>query len=267
MTLQIPPLKKLLCVQNPGDNFKITLRDGIAIGEPGPGEILVKLNCTGICHSEVRAGLGWGTYNSIIGHEGIGTVVQAGSNAFPIPLNQRGSKMALQSLHRGYTQACAKQLSTGRDVPGTLQQYYVVADARFVTRIPDRLPDEVAAPLLCAGLTMANALAPLENEPRPGNWIAISGSGGGLGHTGVQLAARARKLRVIAIDREAKRELSFKSGAEAFIDFKAEDVAARVLELTGGGAHATIVVPGEKEAFKTAPALVRNMGHILTTVS
>jgi alcohol dehydrogenase, propanol-preferring len=57
---------------------------------------------------------------------------------------------------------------------------------------------------------MAGTLAHLENEPRPGNWIAISGSGGGLAHTGVLLAARARKLRVIAMDREAKSELSWK---------------------------------------------------------
>jgi propanol-preferring alcohol dehydrogenase len=92
----------------------------------------------------------------------------------------------------------------------------------------------------------------------------ISGSGGGLGHIGVQIAARVKKLRVIAVDSgDAKRNLSLESGAEAFIDFKTEDVAARVLELTGEGAHATIVVPGTEEAFKTAPTLVRNMGHII----
>lgn len=111
---------------------------------------------------------------------------------------------------------------------------------------------------------MAGALAHLENELQPGDWVAISGSGGGLGHIGVQIAARVKKLRVIAIDSgEAKRDLSIKSGAEAFVDFKTEDVATRVLELTGEGAHATIVVPGTKEAFKTAPALVRNMGQII----
>lgn len=140
----------------------------------------------------------------------------------------------------------------------------MVADARFITQIPDGVPDEVAAPLLCAGLTMAGALSQLENDLSPGDWIAISGSGGGLGHIGVQIAARVKKLRVIAIDHgEAKRELSLKSGAEVFLDYKTEDVAARVAELTGEGAHATIVVPGTREAFQTAPSLVRNMGQII----
>lgn len=228
------------------------------------------LNTTTRSHSEVRAILGWGAYNSIIGHEGIGTVVQTGSKVAPSLLQQRvGVKWLYNACtecsvcQRGVPQACAKQLNTSRHVPGTLQQY-VVADARFVTAIPDKLPDEVAAPLLCAGLTMAGALAHLEGELRAGDWIVISGSGGGLGHIGVQIAARVKKLRVIAVDSgEAKRDLSLKSGAEAFIDFQTEDVVARVLELTGEGAHATIVVPGEREAFKTAATVVRNMGQII----
>ena len=111
---------------------------------------------------------------------------------------------------------------------------------------------------------MAGALAWLDQELQPGDWVAISGSGGGLGHIGVQIAARVKKLRVIAIDSgDAKRKLSLDSGAEVFIDFKTENVGARVLELTGEGAHATIVVPGTKEAFQTAPTLVRNMATIV----
>jgi propanol-preferring alcohol dehydrogenase len=164
---------------------------------------------------------------------------------------------------RGFFQNCPKQLNTSRHVPGTLQQY-AVADARFITKIPDGVPDEVAAPLLCAGLTMAGALTHLENELQPGDWVVISGSGGGLGHIGVQLAARVKKLRVVAVDSgDEKRDLSLSSGAEAFIDFKTEDVAKRVLELTEEGAHATIVIPGTREAFQMAPTLVRNMGHII----
>jgi len=213
--------------------------------------------------------LGWGAYNSIIGHEGIGTVVQAGRNVSTSMLGKRiGIKWLYNACNkcsickRGFANNCAKQLNTSRHVPGTLQQY-AVADARFVSRIPDGVPDEVAAPLLCAGLTMAGALGHLD-ELQPGDWVVISGSGGGLGHIGVQIAARVKKLRVIAVDSgDAKRKLSLESGAEAFIDFKMEDVAIRVIELTGEGAHATVVVPGTKEAFKTAPTLVRNMGHII----
>ncbi|GLI81133.1 hypothetical protein PoHVEF18_009504 [Penicillium ochrochloron] len=268
--MAIPQLQQAAVVENPGDSFTVVLRDNVPVGDPGADEILIKLNCTGICHSEVRAVLGWGVYNSIIGHEGVGTVIKAGPNVSPSLMGQRvGFKWLYNACtecsvcRRGFFQNCPKQLNTSRHVPGTLQQY-AVADARFITKIPDGVPDEVAAPLLCAGLTMAGALAHLENELQPGDWVVISGSGGGLGHIGVQLAARVKKLRVIAVDSgDEKRDLSLSSGAEAFIDFKTEDVAKRVLELTEEGAHATIVVPGTKEAFQMAPTLVRNMGRII----
>jgi propanol-preferring alcohol dehydrogenase len=158
-------------------------------------------------------------------------------------------------------------------------QQFVVADARFLTRIPAGIKEEVAAPLLCAGLTMLGALGKLdssiflhdvkkekEEEEEEGFWVVISGSGGGLGHIGVQIASRIKHYRIIAIDTgEGKRQLSLDCGAEAFIDFKTEkDVPARVRELTGGeGAHATIVVPGTKSAFEMAPYVVRNMGMIV----
>ncbi|KAJ5778747.1 hypothetical protein N7520_001993 [Penicillium odoratum] len=269
--VSIPTYQKAAVVQDPGENFKIVLRDDVPIGEPGPEEILVKLTCTGLCHSEVRAVLAWAVYKSIIGHEGVGTVVKAGANVSPSLMGKRvGVKWLYNACtecsicQRGFANNCPKQLNTSRHVPGTLQQY-VVADARFITMIPEGLSDEVAAPLLCAGLTMSGALAHLDQELQPGDWIVISGSGGGLGHIGVQIAARVKKLRVIAIDSgNAKRKLSLESGAEAFVDFKTEDVAARVLELTGEGAHATIVVPGTKEALQTAPSVVRNMATIVS---
>jgi propanol-preferring alcohol dehydrogenase len=148
-------------------------------------------------------------------------------------------------------------------------QQYVLADARFLTRIPEGLEEEVAAPLLCAGLTMVGALGRLESSVFLRDdeefWVVISGSGGGLGHIGVQIAARIKKYRVIAIDTgDDKRRLSLDCGAEAFVDFQTEDVPARVRQLTGGeGAHATIVVPGTKSAFEMAPHVVRNMGTIV----
>ncbi|KAJ5935840.1 hypothetical protein N7466_005387 [Penicillium verhagenii] len=266
----IPNHQTAALVQDPGENFKILIRDDIPVGEPGPEEILVKLTCTGLCHSEVRAVLAWAAYKSIIGHEGVGTVVKAGTNVTPSLLGQRVGVKWLYSAckecsvcRRGFTQNCPKQVNTSRHVPGTLQQY-VVADARFITLIPKGLADEIAAPILCAGLTMSGALAHLDHELRAGDWIVISGSGGGLGHIGVQIAARVKKLRVIAIDSgDSKRKLSLDSGAVAFVDFKTEDVTARVLQLTGEGAHATIVVPGTKEAFQIAPSLVRNMATIV----
>ncbi|KAJ5766061.1 uncharacterized protein N7511_003677 [Penicillium nucicola] len=257
-------------VVNPGESAQISLRSDLPVATPGPNEVLVKLTCTGLCRSELRAVQAWGAYNSIIGHEGVGIVVKAGPDASQSLLGQRvGVKWLYSACNecsvckRGFPHNCAKQLNTSRHVPGTLQQY-VIADARFLTLIPEGVADEVAAPLLCAGLTMVGALSKLENELKEGDFIVISGSGGGLGHIGVQIAARMKKLRVIAVDSgDEKRKLSLDSGAEVFFDFKTDDVVARVMQLTGEGAHATIVVPGTEDALKMAPTLVRNMGFIV----
>lgn len=197
-------------------------------------------------------------------------MVKAGAEASQSLLGKRvGVKWLYSACNdcsvckRGYPHNCAQQLNTSRHVPGTLQQY-VIADARFVTMIPDDVSDEIAAPLLCAGLTMVGALSKLDNELHAGDFVVISGSGGGLGHIGVQIAARMNYLRVIAIDSgEDKKALSIESGAEFFIDYKTEDVVARVRDITGEGGHATIVVPGTQEALEMAPKLVRNMGFVV----
>src|SRR5699024_6165370 len=113
----------------------------------------------------------------------------------------------------------------------------------------------VAAPLLCAGLTMSGALGKLTDVPK-NDWVVIFGAGGGLGHVGVQIASRLDKFRVIAVDTgNTKRELSLKCGAERFVDFESEDVEAVVKELTGEGAAAVLVVPGSEAAFALAPSL------------
>ncbi|CAG8902694.1 unnamed protein product [Penicillium egyptiacum] len=270
MANSIPTLQQAAVVQNPGENATIALRNDMPVASPGQNEVLIKLTCTGLCRSELRAVLAWGAYNSIIGHEGIGIVVKAGPEVSDSLLGERvGVKWLYSACNecsvckRGFQNHCPQQLNTSRHVPGTLQQY-VIADARFLTLLPEGVADEVAAPLLCAGLTMVGALSKLGNELRAGDFVVISGSGGGLGHIGVQIAARMKNLRVIAVDSgDDKRALSLESGAEVFFDYKTEDVIARVREFTGEGAHATIVVPGTKEALKMAPNLVRNMGFVV----
>ncbi|KAF3397360.1 Alcohol dehydrogenase 2 [Talaromyces pinophilus] len=296
--MTIPQTQKAAQVLSPGVSFSVSIRDDMPVSEPGPNEVLIKLSCTGLWYapppgtfssfsSNVRAALNWATYNPIIGHEGIGTIIKTHSSLSSSALASVGERVGVKWLYsacgqcsvckRGLYHHCAQQRNTSRHVPGTLQQF-VVADARFLTRIPAGLREEVAAPLLCAGLTMVGAIDKLDSsvflrdapkdEEEGGFWVVISGSGGGLGHIGVQIASRIKGYRVIAIDSgEEKRRLSLECGAEAFIDFKTTpemDVSARVRELTGGeGAHATIVVPGTKEAFEMAPNVVRNMGVIV----
>ncbi|KAH6679984.1 chaperonin 10-like protein [Plectosphaerella plurivora] len=269
MASTAPATQQAAVLENPGPDAHISLRQDVPVDTPGPGEVLVKLSHTGICGSEVRALHGWGSYNRIIGHEGVGTVISHGKDVDASILGKRvgvkwlsGSCNECASCKSGFRHNCPRQVNTGRSCPGTLQQY-VVADPRYVTEIPAGVAAEVAAPLLCAGLTMMGAVAAVKDGMTKGDWVVILGSGGGLGHIGVQIASRMRDFRVIGVDAgEDKRELTLESGAEAFIDYREEDVAAKVVSLTGEGAHAVLVVPGTKDAFAIAPSLARNRATI-----
>jgi alcohol dehydrogenase, propanol-preferring len=95
-----------------------------------------------------------------------------------------------------YPNNCAKQRNTGRSVAGTLQQY-AIADSRYVSPIPDGIVNEVAAPLLCAGLSMAGAVSRLEPELKRGDWVDLPGAGGGLGHLSQQGDSTGRYRREI----------------------------------------------------------------------
>ncbi|KAH6975211.1 chaperonin 10-like protein [Ilyonectria sp. MPI-CAGE-AT-0026] len=271
MDVQIAQFQTAAVIENPGPTAAISIRHDVPVGEPGPNEILVKLAFSGICGSEVRAFLGWSQYKPIVGHEGVGTVVKIGDQVAESMLGQRvGVKWVFSACGecsiclKGFTNNCPNQINTGRQVSGTFQQY-VVADARYVTMIPDEVPSEVASPLLCAGLTMAGAVSKLDAQLADNDWVVISGSGGGLGHLGVQIASRLRGYRVIAVDSgQCKRDLSISCGAQYFLDFVEDDVEKKVKELTGDGAHAVVVVSGSKEAFRLAPKLVQNTGLIVT---
>ncbi|PTB62686.1 GroES-like protein [Trichoderma citrinoviride] len=263
----IPTTQIAAVIENPGPKGTVRITNTHPVETPNRNQVLVKLAFSGICGSEVRALLGWGKYKPVVGHEGIGTVVQAGEGVSESLLGQR---VGVKWLHSACSQCshcktsssnhCVAPVFTGLHVQGTLQQY-VVADARYLTRISDALAGELAAPLLCAGLTMAGGIAALDRHIPTDGWVVISGSGGGLGHIGVQMASRLRAYRVIAVDSGAsKRELSLQCGAKAFIDFEAEDVEQRVKEITGEGAHACLIVSGSETAFELAPKLVRNTG-------
>jgi alcohol dehydrogenase, propanol-preferring len=228
------------------------------------------LSNTSLCsHSDVRALIGWGVYKPIPGHEGVGKIVALGPDQPTSRSLKIGQRVGVKWLYsacgtcsvckQGFPNNCSSQLNTGRSVPGTLQQY-CIADARYVSLIPDKVSSEVAAPLLCAGLSMAGAISRLEPELKEGDWLVLPGAGGGLGHLGLQIAARIKGYKVIAIDTgDGKATLCKELGATAFIDFQKEDAQKKVQELTGGeGAHGIVVVPGSEKAYELAPRLIRN---------
>ncbi|EHK17329.1 uncharacterized protein TRIVIDRAFT_88512 [Trichoderma virens Gv29-8] len=270
MATSIPTTQSAAIIENAGPNGIVRIDNSYPVEAPGRNEVLVKLAFSGICGSEVRAMLGWGKYKPVVGHEGVGIVVKTGENVTESILGQRVGVKWLHSAcslcsecKSGSSNHCIKPVFTGLHVQGTLQQY-VIADSRYLTRIPDGLPGEAASPLLCAGLTMAGGIAKLDKSIPSDGWVVVSGSGGGLGHIGVQIASRLRGFKVIAVDSGAsKRELSLQCGAQVFIDFATENVEDRVKEIAGEGAHACLIVSGSEAAFELAPKLVRNTGLLV----
>lgn len=163
---------------------------------------------------------------------------------------------------------CFNQKISGYYTPGTFQQY-TVGPANYVTPIPDGLDSEQAAPMLCAGVTVYAALK--RSNARPGQWVVISGAGGGLGHLAVQLASKGMGLRVIGIDHGSKEELVKDSGAEHFVDItkfprddKGEALKKHVHGLADGlGAHAAIVCTAANAAYAQALPLLRFNGTLV----
>lgn len=263
----IPTTQTAAWVENPGPGCVLQIRHDVHVQQPAENEVLVKMECSGVCHSDCMCLEVAGKYSQIPGHEGIGKVVKLGPGVSNDLLGKRvGVKWLYSacnnctSCKKGRINHCANQRNTSRSVRGTLQQY-VVAHADFVTHIPAGVPSEVAAPLLCAGLSLAGAVSKLSPEIQPGEYVAIVGAGGGLGHIGVQIAT-SKGYKVIAIDSGSEKEKLCKDmGAVAFIDYAKQDTIQAVKDLTDGeGAHAIICVAGSERAYTQAPSLVRNFG-------
>jgi propanol-preferring alcohol dehydrogenase len=267
MTESIPASQTVAWIEDPSPTCVLQIRDNVEVQSPSANEVLVKLECSGICHSDCMNVTVAGKYTPVPGHEGVGKVVKLGAGVSQDLLGKRvGIKWLWSACNKctsckqGKINHCEQQKNTGRSVWGTLQEF-AVAHADFLTMIPDGVKSEVAAPLLCAGLSLAGAVSKLTPEVQPGDYVAIVGAGGGLGHIGVQIAT-IKGYKVIAIDSGAEKEkLSKEMGAVAFVDYAKQDVVKAVKDLTDGeGAHGVICVAGSERAYTQAPELVRNSG-------
>lgn len=248
--------------------------------EPGPGEVLINLTHSGVCHSDFGIMTNsWAMLpaptpeNQVGGHEGVGKVVKMGpaNENSPVKVGDRvGIKWvastcdSCQPCLRGHDGVCQNQKISGFYYPGTYQQY-AIGPARYVTPIPDGLDSAEAAPLLCAGVTVYSALR--KTKAVSGEYVVLLGAGGGLGHLACQIASKGLGLRVIGIDHPSKKDLVLSSGAEHFIDHTtSKDVAADVKALTGGlGAHACLVLTAANPAYATSVNLLR-FGGVLVCV-
>ncbi|KAI7657290.1 alcohol dehydrogenase, partial [Hortaea werneckii] len=251
--VEIPKQCKAGVVVNEGPDFRIEVQM-VDVPEPKDDEVLLKLNCTGLCMSDVHFMLNdWAvppmsTFNcKCAGHEGAGEVVKVGKNVTNWKIGDRGGVKPIwdvchncEQCWNGRENYCPNAAYTGLVATGTYQQY-ITSPARYTSRIPDGVSDEVAAPIMCSASTMHRAL--WDSGLRAGNFVVFPGGGGGVGIQGVQLA-KAMGMRPVVVDSgAAKKDLSFKMGAEAFVDFKEhEDVAAKVKEVCDGvGAHGVLV--------------------------
>ena len=236
---------------------------------PGPGEVLVRVIASGVCHTDLHAANGdWPvkpTLPFIPGHEAAGYVAALGAGVTHL---KEGDAVGVPWLHdacgrcayceTGWETLCEHQHNTGYSVDVGYAEF-VIAVADYVGRLPDR-PDFFAlAPILCAGVTTYKALK--ETEARPGEWVAISGIGG-LGHVAVQYA-KALGLNVVAVDvSEAKLALARSLGADAAVDARREDAVAEVARITDGGAHGVVVTAPSQPAFGQAIAMARRKGTV-----
>lgn len=238
----------------------------VAVPEPGPGQILVKVEASGVCHTDLHAAKGdWPvkpTAPFIPGHEGVGVVAALGAGARGV---KEGDRVGVPWLHTacgycpycrtGWETLCGGQKNTGYSVNGGFAEY-VLADPAYVGHLPATLEFGPAAPVLCAGVTVYKGLK--ETEARPGEWVAVSGIGG-LGHMAVQYA-KAMGLHVAAVDvRPAALELAKTLGADRAVDGRAPDAVDRLVHETGG-MHGVLVTAVSPAAFEQAFAMLRPHG-------
>jgi len=237
------------------------------IPTPSHGQILVKTEACGVCHTDLHAANGdWAgrpTLPFIPGHEGIGIVVAVGAGVTSVKEGERVGVPWLYSAcgHCEYCltaweTVCAKAEFGGYTKNGGFAEY-ILADPNYVAHIPAGITALEAAPIICAGITTYKGIK--ETEVRPGEWLAISGIGG-LGHLAIQYA-KAMGLQVCAIDiDDGKLAHAKRLGADVLINAMAGDPVADMKKVTDGGAHGVLITAPSLPAFKQGVAMTRKRG-------
>ncbi|KAG6859843.1 hypothetical protein C0995_003066 [Termitomyces sp. Mi166 len=228
--LPVPKTAKAAVVNGLGEKY--TIKDDYPVKQPSellPGECLVKIEYSGVCHSDLHIKQGDWQKKPMLplvgGHEAVGRVVAIGKHSDA----------------------------------GTVK----IGDRVGLKWLADVCMNAAATPFLCAGVTVYKALK--QSRVKIGDWVAISGAGGGLGHLAIQYAV-AMGLRVLAIDTGvAKKELCLKLGAEKWIDFKeSTDLTKDIRVVTDGlGPHAALIAVGDARPFNQALLYLRSAGTLV----
>lgn len=267
--MSIPATQKAIVFEKNGGplNYK-----DIAVPKPEPHELLINVKYSGVCHTDLHAWKGdWplGTKLPLVGgHEGVGEVVAMGENVKNWKVGElagvkwlNSSCLSCEYCNQTRESNCAAAVLSGYTHDGSFQQY-ATADAVHAAKIPHGTDLIQVAPILCAGITVYKALK--SANLAPGQWVAISGAGGGLGSLAIQYA-KAMGFRVVAIDGgKDKQELCTRLGAEAFIDFATTpDLPQKIIEITKGGPHGVINVSVSEKAIGQSCDYVRPCGTVV----
>jgi propanol-preferring alcohol dehydrogenase len=248
--------------------FKAPLRiEEVPKPTPGPGEVVVKIEASGLCHTDIHACHGdWPVKPKlplIPGHEGVGIIESAGAGVKNV---KEGDRVcipwlgyacgACEHCASGWETLCEQQLNTGYFVDGSYAEF-AKANAAFVGKVPDGVDPKEAAPITCAGVTTYKAIKVAGT--RSSDLVAIFGIGG-LGHLAVQYAKIAGGT-VVAVDLvDEKLDLARQLGADYVVNARREDPVAAIKKL--GGADQAVAVAVSPKAFEQAYRSLRRGGTL-----
>ncbi|RDI13297.1 alcohol dehydrogenase AdhP [Flavobacterium sp. AG291] len=259
----IPNTMKAAVVREFGKPLQI---EEVEVKRPGRNQILVKVIASGVCHTDLHAVDGdWPVKPKmplIPGHEGVGYVVAVGQDVNNV---KEGDPVGVPWLYSacggcehcitGWETLCETQQNGGYSVDGGFAEY-VIADARYIGKLPNNPNFMEMAPILCAGVTVYKGLK--ETETKPGEWVAISGIGG-LGHVAVQYA-KAMGMHVAAIDvADDKLDLAKRLGADLVVNAKNTN-PGEYLKKETGGMHGALITAVSPTAFKQGLETLRRKG-------
>lgn len=244
----------------------------IPVPTPRSNELLINVKYSGVCHTDLHAWKGdWPLPTKLPlvgGHEGAGVVVGMGLGVSGWKIGDyagikwlNGSCQDCYLCESGHEANCSHADLSGYTHDGSFQQY-ATADAIQAARIPEGTDLASVAPILCAGITVYKALK--SAGLKPGDWVAISGAGGGLGTLALQYG-KAMGFKVAAIDAGKDKEvLCKKLGADTFLDFSTSaDLVKDVQESTGGGAQGVINVSVSPAAISQSTQYVIPTGTVV----
>jgi D-arabinose 1-dehydrogenase-like Zn-dependent alcohol dehydrogenase len=245
-------------VAKAGADFEIVERD---IPQPGPGQVRIRVQACGVCHSDVlvkEGGFPGLEYPRVPGHEVAGVIDGAGTGVTQWEKGQRvgvgwhgGQDGTCLACRRGDFANCVSLKIAGLSYDGGYQEY-MIAPVEAVARMPESLDAAEAAPLMCAGVTTFNALR--HSGALPSDLVAVQGVGG-LGHLGIQFAQKFG-YKVAAIGRgPGNAALAKKLGASVYIDSVATNAAAELQKL--GGAR---VILATAPSSKSMSSLLDGLG-------